>query len=443
MKALYVSACLVLATAANAQTPFATEALLPQHHEEQTVAASMSVDHLEQVALERNPEIRVAVRQVSTAEARVSGAGALDDPMFMYRGWGVPFRQPWDLNQAQNMFMVTRSFPWPGKRALRSGISEQEVAVAKAMLDAKRLEVLAKVRKAYADLLLNQDELRIHDEQVAIARQGMEAARIKYTAGNVPQQDVLKAQIALTRLADHLIMLRQSAQLARASLNTLIGSDPAAPLKVTGTYQTPAKMTSTTVLQTLALSNRPELRALTASILQGETAVKLARKMYAPDYTASLGYMIMPGTSDFRNAYMAEFSLNLPWLNRRRHDSEIQEARAKVDTARSELELQKSVVFQQIQEALVKADAARELADLYGKVLRPQVQTALRSTVIAYENDRTDFLNLLDSQNAMLEVETSYVRAAGDFEARLAELELAVGAPIPREPGTVAKETGR
>ena len=140
---------------------------------------------------------------------------------------------------------------------------------------------------------------------------------------------------------------------------------------------------------------------------------------------------------------MAEFSLNLPWLNRRRHDSEIQEAKAKVDTSQAELELQKSVVYQQIQEALVKADAARELADLYGKVLRPQVQTALRSTVIAYENDRTDFLNLLDSQNAMLEVETSYVRAAGDFEARLAELELAVGAPVPRAPETVAKEGGR
>ena len=110
--------------------------------------------------------------------------------MFMYRGWGVPLRQPWDLNQAQNMFMFTQAFPGPGKRGLRSSVAEQEVTMAKATLEATRLEVLAKVRKAYYDLLLNRDELRIHDEQVAITRQGLEATRIKYTVGNIPQQDV-------------------------------------------------------------------------------------------------------------------------------------------------------------------------------------------------------------------------------------------------------------
>jgi outer membrane protein TolC len=434
---------LSLLNAAHAQLPFATDALLPQHHAAETAGPVMTLEQLEQAALERNPEIRVAVRQVSMAQARVGAAGALDDPMFMYRGWGVPLRQVWDLNQAQNMFMVTQSFPWPGKRGLRSTTAEQEVAVAKAMLDVKRLEVLAKVHRAYADLLLNQEELRIHDKQAAIARQGLEAARIKYTAGNVPQQDVLKAQVALSRLADHLIMLRQTAQLALASLNTLVGRDPAAPLQVTGTYQAPSALPTVSALQVLALANRPELRAADAGIEQGESALKLARKGYAPDYTASLGYMIMPGASDFRNAYMAEFSLNLPWLNHRRHDSEIEQAKAKLDTSHAEFELERSLVLQQVQEALVRAQATRELAELYGKVLRPQVQATLRSTIIAYENDRTDFLNLLDSQNAMLEVETSYVRAAGDFEARFADLELAVGAPIPRDSQPVAKEVAR
>jgi len=56
----------------------------------------------------------------------------------------------------------------------------------------------------------------------------------------------------------------------------------------------------------------------------------------------------------------------------------------------------------------------------------------LRSTVIAYENDRTDVLNLLDSQNTTLDVDYAYFRSLADFEQRMAELELAVGAPISR-----------
>jgi len=89
-------------------------------------------------------------------------------------------------------------------------------------------------------------------------------------------------------------------------------------------------------------------------------------------------------------------------------------------------------VYRQIQEAFVRANSANRLVDLYQKSLRPQSEATLRSTVIAYENDRTDVLNLLDSQNTTLDVDYAYFRSLADFEQRMAELELAVGAPISR-----------
>src|ERR1035438_9435127 len=68
----------------------------------------LTLDEVERMALARNPEIAVAVRRVVMAEAIVPAAGALDDPEFMYRGWGVPLSQPWNYNAAQNMFMFTQ-----------------------------------------------------------------------------------------------------------------------------------------------------------------------------------------------------------------------------------------------------------------------------------------------------------------------------------------------
>jgi outer membrane protein TolC len=56
----------------------------------------------------------------------------------------------------------------------------------------------------------------------------------------------------------------------------------------------------------------------------------------------------------------------------------------------------------------------------------------LKATVAAYQADRTDFLNLLDSQNTTLDVELSYLRAVSELETRVADLERAVGAPLPR-----------
>src|SRR5438132_8243706 len=122
------------------------------------------------------------------------------------------------------------------KRALRLQVATDAISVTKAELEAKKREISAQVRKAFYDLLRTNDELRVHDEQVAIARQGFEAARIKYSVGKVPQQDVLKAQVALTKLIEHLVMLEQDAEQSRSTLNALLGRSPDSPLEVAGQH---------------------------------------------------------------------------------------------------------------------------------------------------------------------------------------------------------------
>lgn len=436
MKAIVLYLCLCLAPVASlgADNPYDVSlALLSQEHSHLTSNATpITLDEAEQIALQANAQIRVAARKVAVAEAHVPSAGALEDPSVMYRGWQVPLTRPWDYNEAMNMFMVGQTFPGPGKRALRSQVAGDAISIAKAELDAKKREVTAAVRKAFYDLLRTGDELRVHDEEAGIAQQAFEAARIKYSVGKVPQQDVLKAQVGLTRLVEHLVMLEQDAELSRATLNTLLGRSPDLLIEATGQHSVPAELPNFAVLQQLAVTNRPELVSAAAAIKQAEDETSLARKQYVPDFAANAGYMLLPTGSQFRNNYMIEGSMTLPWLNRRKHDSEVSEAQAAVAEKQAELEAARREVSQQIQEALVRVNSARRLVDLYQKSLRPQSEATLRSTVIAYESDRTDILNLLDSQNTTLDVEYAYFRALADFEQRMAELELAVGAPIPQ-----------
>src|SRR5712692_947079 len=337
-------------------------ALLTQEHQHPRPSTPpMSLAQLETAASANNPEIRVATRRVAIAETRVRTAGALDDPSFMYRGWGTPLAKPWDLNQTQHMFMFSQNLPGGGKRQLRGQLADSDVEVTKAQLETKKRDVLAQVRRSFYELLRNQDELRFHNEQVALARQGLESARIKYVVGKVPQQDMIKAQIALTRLVEHLVMLQQDGDLARTRLNTLLGRDPGAPLEVLGNYAPPTKLPSLIDLEKLALENRPELMAISAAIRQDETSTQLAEKSLKPDYTLSGGYMLMPGDSRYRNTYMAELSVTLPWLNRGRHDAEIAEAGAIVAARKAEYESRRAAVFAEIQESLVRARVAQRL----------------------------------------------------------------------------------
>ncbi|HET7185459.1 MAG TPA: TolC family protein [Terriglobales bacterium] len=396
-------------------------------------SSPLTLEQIEAVAMVGNPEIRTAVRRVSVAQTRVPGAGALDDPMFMYRDWGTPLNRPYDLNQAQNMFMLQQTFAGPGKRAARSDVAGKEVEVAKEQLEATRRDVQARVRKSFYDLMRNADELRVHDEQMQLTKQALGSATVKYTVGRVPQQDVLKAQIAITRLEEHLIMLEEQGEMARASLNTLMGRDPSTPLEIAGRYSTVAHIPSLAKLEQIAVENRPELRAYAAQQKVAEARANLAGKAYTPDYTVAAGYMLMPAGSMTRNNYMAELTVNLPWLNRRKHDSEIAEAKAMTETTNAEYEMRRSAVSLEIQEALIKVRSAQRALELYRDTLRPQAEATFRSAAAAYQHDRTDFLNLIDSQNMMLDVQSSFYRTAAELDSRLADLERAIGAAVPRE----------
>jgi outer membrane protein, heavy metal efflux system len=393
-------------------------------------APALTLDETERMALERNPEIAEAARRVAMAAAGVPAAGSLDDAEFMYRGWGVPLSQPQNYNAAQNMFMVTQALPGRGKRSLRTDIAKSGVSEANDALDDIRLRVRVEVRKAFYDLLGAQDEMRIHHEHEAIARQAIEAARIRYTVGKVPQQDLLKAQLALTRLGEHMIRFERDIEVARARLNTLIGRDPDTPIHLQGDIATPAALPTEQSLEQQALAARPDLRQAEQAALKSRQQQALAKKAYTPDFTVSAGYMLMPPTSAMRNTYMVEGSMTLPWLDRRKHDSEIAGASAAVTEQDAELAAMRIKAFGEIREELAETEAAQKFAALYQDSLAPQAEATLHAAVIAYENNQSDFLNLLDSQMAVIDIELARIQALADFNTRLAELELATGGPI-------------
>jgi outer membrane protein, heavy metal efflux system len=391
---------------------------------------ALGLDEVERIAFGENPEIHVAVRHVVSAESRVPAAGTLDDPQFMYRGWGVPLNQPWNYNAAQNMLMVGQALPGRGKRSLQTAVAQSDVGVAKAELAATRLRVQVEVRKAFYDLLRAQDEIRIHDQHVGIAQQAIGAAQIKYTVGKIPQVEILKAQLALTRLGEHMIRFERDAEVARARLNALLGRDPAAPLHVRGEYGLEHPLPTAEVLEAMAMEARPDLLEAEAAAQKSRREEAVAKKTYVPDFNVAAGYMLMPSGSTVRNNYMVEGSMSLPWLNRGKHEAEMAGAAAEITEKDAELNAMRNVARGQIQEALAEAKAAQRLARVYQDSLRHQSEAALHSAVVAYENDQTSFLDLLDSQMTVVDVDLAWIDALGEFNTRMADLELAAGAPI-------------
>ena len=141
--------------------------------------------------------------------------------------------------------------------------------------------------------------------------------------------------------------------------------------------------------------------------------------------------MLMPTGSFSRSAYMAELTMNLPSLNRARHDGEAKQADAATDVARAELDARSSAVFLEIRQAQIAVQSAQKRVKLYRDTLLPQAEATFKASAAAYQNNRGEFMNLIDSQNLLLDVRSAYFQALAATDSGSAQLELAIGAPLP------------
>jgi outer membrane protein TolC len=350
--------------------------------------------------------------------------------MLMMRDWDTPLRRPWDLNQAQLMVSLQQTFPSRQKRDQRARLAEDDAGVAAIDLETLRQEVSAEVRKLCADLMRNADEMRLQERQSALLNEALTVALAQYTTGKAPQADVLRAQMALTRLNEQLIELEEERDNARAQLNALMGRPPDKAIEIAGNYAVPAALPSIEELEQAAIEHRPELTALRTRIAKSKDEGKLTRLAMKPDFTVGLGYMLMPTGSLARSAYMAEVSMNLPWLNRERHDGETKQADAATDVSQAELDARASTVFLEIRQAQIEVLAAEKRVKLYRDTLLPQAEASFKSSTAAYQNNRAEFMSLIDAQNLLLDIQTAFYKASAATDAGMAQLERAIGEPL-------------
>ncbi|MGO9317877.1 MAG: TolC family protein [Terracidiphilus sp.] len=431
MKPVYVCAPFVVALsiACWGQTePLSVS--VPGDSASDAAAVRLSVDEAVAAALESNPEIRAAVRRLSLAQMKTKTARSLDDPMLMVRDWGTPLKQPWDLNQAQLMFGLQQSFLNRQKRDQRARLAEDDAGVAANDLETLRQEVSAEVRKLCADLMRNADEMRLLERQRSLLKEALAVALAQYTTGKVPQADVLRAQMALTRLSEHLIELEEERDNASAQLDVLMGRTSNEAIEISDSYAVPATLPEIEELERVAIEHRPELSALRAQVAKSRDEGTLTRLAKKPDFTVGLGYMLMPAGSSSRNAYMAELSMNLPWLNRVRHDSEAKQADAATDVSQTELDARASKVFLEIRQTQIEVLAAEKRVKLYRDTLLPEAEASFKASTAAYQNNRAEFMSLIDAQNLLLDIQTAYYKASAATNAGMAKLERAIGTPI-------------
>ncbi len=401
-------------------------------------------DYLAYAAL-HNPGLEAAFNRWQAALEKVAQARSLPDPKLTYRYFirevetrVGPQRQAFELGQM---------FPWFGKLDLAGDVAAQAAQAQYHKYQAVKRQLFLEVRTAYYELYYLDRAIEVTRENMQLLQHLDEVARIRYSTATAQHPAVIKVQVELGKLEDHLKSLQDVKGPATARLNAALNRPETAPLTLPTSLTLPEMTLDEAALSKRLDQGQPDLLALDATVRQYHLATDLAQKDYAPNVTLGLSYVDV-GRSLFGNPpdngqdiVGAMVSLNLPiWHNR--ISAKVKENKLRELTALQQKKDLMNRFHARLQLALYHLHDALRKQNLYGDTLLPKAEESLHATEAAFRNGTGNFLDLIDAQRIYLEFQLAYQRAAADRGEGLADIQLLVG-ELGNESDTANVEKGK
>lgn len=385
-----------------------------------------------QEALEYNPLLEAASQKVLSAERAIPQAGALPDPKLTLGLINLPVNSfAFDQEpMTGKQIAVTQMFPFPGKLSLSTDMAEFEAAAVQQQQQEVRNQIVQKVRHVYYDIYAVDRALETVQKNKDLMEQLVRVAEVKYATGSGLQQDVLRAQVELTKLDDDLIMWRQKRLVAAAQLNSVLNRPAGSPVGMTlSGLEVPEKM-DFSLTQKEIERQRPLLRAWKGKLRKYEAAVKLARRGVWPNITVSAGYSQrndLKSGAKLHDFFSMSVTLDIPLFYKRKQNQRIGERELDFRAAEADYANVLNGILAEAEIQKAELERNRKRIELYEGGILLQAQQSLESAQAGYQVGKVDFLNVVDNWMRLLDYELQYHFALSDYYKALAGYEFAVG----------------
>jgi outer membrane protein TolC len=417
---------------AGAQEPPSQQKQIPESSRMAGHAGSpTSLHELVQEAEQKNPQIAASFHAWQASRNVPKQVSALPDTQVSVQQFSVgsprPFAGYSNSDFAYIGFGASQDIPYPGKRQLRARVAEHEADSKEAQTDSMRRTVVGNLKMVYFRLAYIQQTLGVLQRSDQLLNQVQEASEARYRVGQGNQQDVLKAQLQHTKILQEIAHHHQEEGLLEAQIKQVLGRPQESADIVAETLTLRALPYIAADLLQKAREQNPDVHSKQASIRQQETQVELAHKEFRPDF--NVGYTYEHNASQFKDYYMASFSVRLP--NRGRQRAALAEAEQNQERARQELDAESQRVFSEVQQQYVRAKTSEERLKIYSDGLVPQSEATFQSALSAYQSNKQDFESLLSGFLDVLNLDLEYRSELVEHESALAELERLTGVDLP------------
>lgn len=386
---------------------------------ENAVSNIVTVEQAIRAGFAHRPELAIADCDIQAAGGRMLQAGLRPNPQLTTEAEnfaGSGSRRAFQSTETK--LQVSQLIELGRKRAKRESLASSERDLVVWDKEAKRLDVITDIRKAFIDVLANQTRVSLAEDQAALAKSVLDGVTQMVKAGKVSPIEQSRTMVAMNRAELVVVEMRNQLTVARQHLALQWGDADARFERVEGALDSLPPRPALSELEQ-QINNHPALARWPDEMQRRKNELELASAGALPDLAVSGGVRHFADNDDV--GVVVGISVPLPFFNR--NQGAILAAQANMDAADASLEVARRTLLTEIRDqyqALATAAATEE--SLRDQTL-PIAQQVYEATTTGYRQGKFGLLEVLDAQRTLFESRREYVEAKASYQIAIAELE--------------------
>ncbi len=399
---------------------------------------TITLEELQQMALQNNPTFAQSAANIQAAEGRKKQSGLYPNPTVGYQGEQI---RGGSFHGGEQGFFLQQDIVLGGKLGLNREIFDQELKQAETEAEEQKMRVVTNVRMSYIQALAAQQMLELRHNLSKLADDAVETSHQLANVGQADAPDVLESEVEAQQAQLAVIMSEQNQQRVWKALAAVVGNPRLPLMRLEGQLEDTPPVNADELVEKM-VDESPAVRIAELGIKRTEAALARAKRETIPDLQLRGGLQhngeLLSNGRPVGLQGFADVGLRIPLFNR--NQGNIAAANADAERGKREVERVKLVLRERAASVVQNYTFSQTAVDRYKNQMIPRARKAYEMYTKKYQEMAAAYPQVLIAQRTLMQLEVSYINALENFATSSLSLQsylLTDGLEAPSQPGGI------
>ncbi len=400
---------------------------------------TISLEELQQMALQNNPTFAQATANIRAAGGRKQQSGLYPNPTVGYLGEEI---RGGSFRGGEQGFFVQQDIVTAGKLGLNRNIFEQEKKQAETEAEEQKLRVITNVKMSYIQALAAQQTLELRHDLSKLAQDAVDTSHQLANVGQADTPDVLEAEIEAQQADLAVTMAEQNQQRVWKELTAVVGNTKLPLMHLEGSLEDSQPVNAEDLVDKI-VNESPAVKIAELGVKKAEASLARAKREPIPDLQLRAGMQQNRELSETTGRPVglqgfADIGLQIPIFNR--NQGNIATSKADLERTKREVDRVRLALRERAASVVQGYTYSQTAAARYKSQMIPRAQKAYEMYAKKYKEMAAAYPQVLIAQRTLMQLQVAYVNALESVATNSVALQsylLTDGLEAPSQPGEI------